>query len=85
MDGPNPNPNVANTGGGQIKSNQIKWSPREKKSNQIQIKYRPRKPKWDQMAAREGPAIWRFNRFFKPHKNRRAGKSIIVDIAIPNP
>ena len=43
------------------KSNQIKWSPREKKANQIQIKYRPRKPKWDQMAARESPAIWRFN------------------------
>jgi hypothetical protein len=37
------------------KSNRIKWSPREKKANQIQIKYRPRKPKWDQMAARESP------------------------------
>jgi hypothetical protein len=53
------------------KSNQIKWSPREKKANQIQIKHRPRKPKWDQMAARESPAIWRFNHF-SPHNYRRA-------------
>jgi hypothetical protein len=37
------------------KSNHIKWSPREKKVNQIQIKYRPKKPKWDQMAARGEP------------------------------
>jgi hypothetical protein len=67
------------------KSNQIKWSPREKKANEIQIKYRPRKPKWDQMAARESPAIWDL-RLFKPHKSM-AGKSINVnvDIAISNP
>jgi hypothetical protein len=30
MNGPNPNPNVANTGGGQIKSNQME-PPRKKK------------------------------------------------------
>jgi hypothetical protein len=52
----------------QIKSN---GAPAKKKENQIQIKYRPRKHKWDQMAARESPAIWGLTAF-KPHKNRRA-------------
>jgi hypothetical protein len=45
------------------KSNQIKWSPRGNKANQIQIKYRPREPKWDQMVVCESPAIWRFGCF----------------------
>jgi hypothetical protein len=37
MNGPNPNPNAANTGGGQIKSNQME--PRKKK--QIKSKSNP--------------------------------------------
>jgi hypothetical protein len=37
MNGPNANPNVANTGGGQIKSNQMEAPRKKSKSNPNQI------------------------------------------------
>jgi hypothetical protein len=74
MSGPNPNPNVANTGGGQIKSNQMEPPRGKSKANPNQMP--PQKTQMGPNGGARSP-IWRVNRL--------SSTKIIVDIAIPNP
>ena len=56
MDGPNPNPNVANTGGGQIKTNQMEPPRKQSKSNPNQIP--AQKTQMGPNGGAREPAIW---------------------------
>jgi hypothetical protein len=78
MDGPNPNPNVANTSGGQIKSNQME--PPRKKKEQINSNPGPETPNGAKCGgARKAPPFGGFNRFARHFEKptRGTNRSIV--------